>query len=107
MAVVLDQSTIFNFVYFGRYTSQSTGSFGSNDLTGVLVNSGQLPTTKDAELDSTVNISFGYHTYYKMQGFNPTLQVYEDWHSMDEPLLDPPSGNPLLNIGIIGSWIDR
>jgi hypothetical protein len=105
MAIAQDQSTVFSFIHFASYTGQSSGSFGSNDLTSALLN--QIPTTKDGELNSTVNITFGFNTYYKMQGWNPITQRYEDWHSMGTPQLIPPSGHTLQNIGIIGTWTDR
>lgn len=107
MAVILDRSTIFNFIQSANFTSQSTSSFGSIDMSDILVTSVQLPTTIDVELNTTVPITTGFNTYYKMQGWNPISQKYEDWHSMGTPLLNPPSGNALENIGIIGSWIDR
>lgn len=107
MAIVLDRSTIFNYIHTAGYTSQSTGSFGSVDVTNVLISTFQIPTTVDVEFNTTVPITPGFNTYYKMQGWNPILQVYEDWHSMGTPLLLPPSGNALENIGIIGTWTDR
>lgn len=107
MALVLDRSNIFNFIQFAGYTAQSTNSFGTADLEGLLTGLVSIPFTKDTELSTTVPVTTGFNIYYKMQGFNPITQEYEDWHSMDTPLLNPPSGHALENIGIVGSWIDR
>jgi hypothetical protein len=105
MAIVVELSPL-NFVHIVGYSgvySGSQGSFDSNStLTGVNVS-----FINDVALDTTVNISSGYNLYFKMQGYNPITQEYEDWHSMREPLMSPPSGNALENISVVGSWIDR
>lgn len=107
MALILDQSTLFNFIQYAGYTAQSTSSFGTEDLSGLLNGLVNIPFTKNTEFDTTVPVTTGYNTYYKMQGWNPISKKYEDWHSMGTPLLEPPSGNALENIGIIGTWTDR
>lgn len=60
-----------------------------------------------AELNTVNKLQPIFKTYYKMQGYNPATQQYEDWHSENEPLMEPPSGNALLNISIIITWQDR
>jgi len=107
MALITDQLSLLNFVYTGNYTGQSTNSLGTADLTTTLVNLIKIPFTQDTEVNTTVNVTTGYNVYYKMQGYNPITQKYEDWHSMDAPLMDPPSGHTLENISIVGTWIDR
>jgi len=104
MALITEQN-ILNLVYAAGYTGQSTGSLGSQDLTSS-IGSGQT-SVLGGLFNSNANITTGFNTYYKMQGWNPFTQIYEDWHSMGTPLLDPPSGNALENIGIIGTWKDR
>jgi hypothetical protein len=106
MALITDFA-IFANIQYGGYTAQSTNSYGTSDLAGLFLGLVKIPFTENAEFDSTVPVTTGYNTYYKMQGWNPITQSYEDWHSMGTPLLDPPSGHVLENIGIIGSWIDR
>lgn len=106
MSIALDLFNFSNGLHFGNYTSQGQ-SFGSNDLLDLFTNTLAIPSAKQGELNTTINVSFGYNIYYKMQGYNPITQVYEDWHSMGEPLIDPPSGNALENVSIVYSWIDR
>jgi hypothetical protein len=105
MAVLVELS-VANFVHIVGYSGIYSGSQGSFDTSGSLtgVNTSYI---NDVALDTTVNISSGYNIYYKIQGYNPLTEQYEDWHSMGTPLLDPPSGHALQNIGVIGSWIDR
>lgn len=105
MPVVVELS-IPNLVNIVGYAGIYSGSQGSFDASSALtiVNDTFI---NDVALDTTVHVSAGYNIYYKMQGYNPLTQAYEDWHSMGNPLMIPPSGNALENIGIIGSWIDR
>jgi hypothetical protein len=107
MTIILDQSTIFNLVHTAGYTSQSTSSFGVSDITSILTATLPVPMVKNVELNTTANVITTFNIYYKMQGWNPVTQVYETWHSMQTPLLTPPSGNTLQNIGVISSWKDR
>ena len=107
MALVLDQSTLFGFIKFASYTGQSTNSFGSADIQISLAGALDIPSILDAELNSTVTITTGYNTYYKLQGWNPITQKYEYWHCMGTPLVNPPSGNALENVSIVSTWTDR
>lgn len=66
-----------------------------------------IPAIKVVEVDTTVHITTGFNTYFKMEGWNPITNQYETWHSMGTPLLDPPSGNTLQNIGVVMTWTDR
>lgn len=105
MAIVVELS-IPNLVSIVGYAGIYSGSQGSFDTSSALTNVNDT-FINDVALDTTVHVSAGYNIYYKMQGFNPLTQQYEDWHSMGAPLLDPPSGHALQNISVIGSWIDR
>lgn len=105
MAVLVELS-IIDFVHIVGYAGVYSGSQGSFDASSALTGLNDT-FINDVALDTTINVSSGYNIYYKMQGYNPLTQQYEDWHSMGTPLLDPPSGHALQNIGIIGSWIDR
>lgn len=87
------------YVHIVGYSGIYTGSQGTSAL--------DLSSINTVPLDTTANVSPSYNTYYKLQGFNPLTGQYEDWHSMNEPLFDPPSGNALLNISIVYSWVDR
>lgn len=107
MALILDQSSLFGFVNFASYTGQSTNSFGTSDIQISLSGTLSIPTALEGPMNTTALIKPGYNTYYKLQGWNPLTQKYEFWHSMNVPLTDPPSGNALQNISVIGTWKDR
>jgi hypothetical protein len=107
MALILDQSTLFGFVKFSSYTGQSTNSFGTADIQVSLSGSLSIPTALEGPMNTTAQITPGYNTYYKLQGWNPITQRYENWHSMNEPLMDPPSGNALDGVSVVGTWVDR
>lgn len=104
---LITENFITGFILFTGYTGQSSSSQGSQDATSSFSGGNLLSSIKLTELDTTVNVSSGYNIYYKMQGYNPLTQKYEDWHSMGAPLLSPPSGHMLQNISIISSWEDR
>lgn len=106
MANTLTEIFPEGYVHMVGYSGIYAGSQGASDSSGELVGT-NISFINSVPLDSTVNVSPGYNTYYKMQGFNPATQEYEDWHSMDFPLLDPPSGHTLENISIVLTWIDR
>lgn len=106
MANTLTEIFPADYVHIVGYSGIYAGSQGASDSSSSIVGT-NISFINSVALDTTVNVTTGYNTYYKMQGFNPITQQYEDWHSMNAPLLDPPSGNALENIGIIGSWIDR
>src|SRR5574338_346132 len=71
------QNTIFSASYSGTYS----GSQGISNLSSIFTENNDS-FIKAVALDTTVNVSSGYNTYYKMQGWNPVTQKYEDWHSM-------------------------
>lgn len=104
---LITEFAIFASINYVNYTGQSTNSYGTEDLYSLSSGLVVIPFTRDAEFDTTVPVTTGYNTYYKMQGWNPATQRYEDWHSMGTPLISPPSGHVLENIGIIGTWVDR
>src|SRR5574338_595752 len=106
MANTLTEFVPANYVHMIGYNGIYAGSQGASDSSGALTGV-NVSFIQSVPLDTTVNVSPGFNTYYKMQGYNPITQQYEDWHSMNTPLLDPPSGHALENIGIVGSWIDR
>ena len=92
---------------FGGYTGQNAGSAGLNDYSSTITSNLTTSFIGLGEINSTVPVTTGFNTYYKMQGFNTSTQQYEVWHSMGTPLYDPPSGNALSNISVVSSWIDR
>ena len=102
----LTELSIPNVVSIVTYPGIYTGSQGMTPA-DIPLTVGNQSIINSVALDITVHVSPGYNTYYKMQGWNPLTQRYEDWHSMGTPLLIPPSGHTLENISIIGSWVDR
>lgn len=107
MALILDQSNIFNLTHLVGYTGQTSGSRNTSDLSSFFITTSVVPTPKIVQVDTTDNITTGFNTYYKMEGYNSATQQYENWHSMGTPLLSPPSGNALTNISIVYTWQDR
>lgn len=136
MAPITDGYTIFALTHLAGYSGISSGTEGAQDLIGffggpysssiksitytgmpagseggqdLITFFGEIyaTTIRVARVNSTALLTTGFHTYYKMEGFNPTTNAYENWHSMDIPLMTPPSGNALTNIGVATSWIDR
>ena len=107
MANTLTEIFPSGYVHIVGYSSTYAGSQGVADATSSGIVGTNISFINSVPLDTTVNITPGFNVYYKMQGFNPITQQYEDWHSMGAPLIDPPSGHALENIGIIGTWIDR
>jgi hypothetical protein len=106
MALITDLSTVYNLVYQAGYTGQNSGSFGNQDLellSGIV----NQPLVSSGAFNSIVNVTTGFNTYFKMEGFNPITNQYENWHSMGTALMDPPSGHALTNISVIASWQDR
>ena len=106
MALVSDQAFFANIQYL-YYTGQSSNSYSSQDLSSSLTELAGLPFTQSVTVNTPEHISFGYNTYFKLQGFDPITQTYEVWHCEGEPLLSPPSGKTLENITILTSWVDR
>jgi len=45
------------------------------------------------------------HHYYRMRAWNLTLVGWEIWTSVDVPDPNPPSGNPVTNVTLIGIWV--
>lgn len=107
MSLITDQTGVLSLIHFVGYTAQSSGSQGIQEIDGTLSNPFQSSVAISVDVDTTENLTVGFNTYYKLHGFNPITQSYEVWHSMDAPLLDPPSGNALENITILFSWVDR
>lgn len=110
MATVLDESTFFNLQSFlpfkGQYdASQGTQDFGAGFITPTT--SAYNPTVAVVSFISYAPLTHGFHTYYKMQGFNVGSGQYEVWYSVEAPLLSPPSGHTLSNIQVVLTWIDR
>lgn len=46
----------------------------------------------------------GTQFYYRMRAWNTVTLSYEIWTSMTYPNLNPPSGDPVTEITIIGIW---
>jgi len=104
MPLITDQSTLFSFTNSVKYTGQTTGSFGNQDLTNIV-----LPNSygQFSIMNSLNKVTTLFNTYFKMEGYNPITQQYENWHSMGTALMNPPSGNALTNISVIATWQDR
>lgn len=102
MATVTDQSAILGLVHIVNNGTITT-TFGVE----LFVGSAYINPTQYIQTNSTVKLRKPVNIYYKMMGYNPITEEYETWHSMLEPLMVPPSGNALENIGIIHTWKDR
>lgn len=102
---IITEILLTDILHSVRYAGIYAGSQGMSEANGIA--SSNVSVINNVALDTTINITPGFNTYYKMQGFNSTTQQYEIWHCMGEPLVDPPSGNVLENISIISSWQDR
>lgn len=101
----ITEITLVDFLHAVGYSGIYSGSQGLSQATGLAQTN--VSVINSVALDTTINVSSGFNTYYKMQGWNPILQAYETWHCMNEPLVDPPSGNTLENVSIVSSWKDR
>jgi hypothetical protein len=109
MSTVLDNPSLFlspnSDITFKTWFARYSGSQGYSTLLD------PAPTyTPDAQfsaVNTTSNLKTGFNTYYKMQGFNKATGQYEVWHSMNTPQILPPSGDPLVNVQVISTWIDR
>lgn len=98
---------LLDFLHFVGYSGIYAGSQGVSDSATSALNPTNVSVINLVALDTTANVSNLFNKYYKMQGFNPSTQQYETWHCMNEPLLDPPSGNVLENVSIVSYWEDR
>ncbi len=111
MALVTDQSNLFNFISFTTWKGQYSGSWGSQDFASSFAdpNTTYIPTSVPLPFNTHTEprLTHGFNTYYKLQGFNSSTNSYEVWFSMGSPLLVPPSGHTLSNIEVILTWIDR
>lgn len=108
MATITDQSTVFLLAQFTEYTALNAGNQGSQDFTNVFIDeTGFVPMAQVVGFNSTSQLTTGFHTYFKVQGYNPLTGTYEVWHCRGTPLLLPPSGHHLLNVSVVASWIDR
>jgi hypothetical protein len=112
MALVTDESNLFNFIHGSFYTGQYSGSWGSQDLANNMGNTNVAYTPTVYPLAYNTNspltlLTHGFNTYFKMQGFNNSTNTYEVWYSTTTPLLIPPSGHTLSSIEVVLTWIDR
>lgn len=103
MSIVLDENTVFGNGHFEANTGLWSGSQGSTDFG----TTPYVPTGHVVQINTTVNVTLGFNTYFKLQGFNPVTGLYEIWHCMNTPIFTPPSGDTLQNVSIIGTWTDR
>jgi hypothetical protein len=104
MALITDLSDVFSIVHLAGYTGQFSGTQNTLDMSAAV---GTVSFTSLGKANTTSNLTTKFNTYYKMQGFNPVTQIYENWHSMGTPLMTPPSGNALENVSIVFTWMDR
>lgn len=107
MALVSDQSNLFNFNEFLDYRGQYSGSYGIQDFNGSFFTVVYNSSTQVEGLNSTALVTTGFNTYYKLQGYNTTTGQYEVWYSTNSVNLIPPSGNLLSNIEVVLTWVDR
>lgn len=129
MALITDQSTLFNFthsvalgqfagsggeliydnllsvVHSVKWLGQNAGSAAMSTIDSAI--STNFSTVGAGAINSTYKINTLFNTYFKMQGFNTATQQYENWHSMGTALMNPPSGNALTNVSVIATWQDR
>ncbi len=103
MALITDQSTLFSLTHSIDYHAQYSGSWGNQDFTAV----NYTTNINIVTVNPIVGLTLGFNTYFKMTGYNAGTQQWENWHSMNSPLLTPPSGNSLDDISVVTSWIDR
>ena len=103
MSVVADENTLFGQIHFEANPGLFSGSQGNADFAGTTYSS----VMHTSFLNTTVKVSFGYNTYFKLQGFNPNTGQYEIWHCMNTPVFTPPSGDNLQNVSVISTWTDR
>ena len=108
MATITDESTIFGFTQLTKYTGLNSGSQGSQDFIDIFMDTVSfVPMAQVAGFNATAQLTTGFNTYFKVQGYNPLTGTYEVWHCRGTPLLLPPSGHNLLNVAVVASWIDR
>jgi hypothetical protein len=110
MSTITDENTLFNFVQSLPWKGQYSASTGTQDMVGKFIVSTTLaysPTISIVDQNSYAKLTHGFNTYFKIQGFNISTGKYEVWFSTGTPLLIPPSGHALSNIGVIATWIDR
>ncbi len=112
MALITDQSNLFNFISSTFYRSQYSASWGSEDMAESFAGPDidYSPTSYPLAYNTNapeILLTHGFNTYFKMQGFNVGTGTYEVWYSTNKPLLIPPSGNALSQIEIVLTWIDR
>lgn len=112
MALITDESNLFNFIRSVFYSGQYSASWGSQDLANSFAKQNVVyaPTSQPLPYNTNapeILLTHGFNTYFKMQGFNASTNRYEVWFSTNKPLLIPPSGHTLSNIEIVLTWIDR
>ncbi len=107
MALISDQSNLFNTTQLLTWKGQYSGSQGTQDFSDIFTTIAYNPTVQLGTLNSTVLVTTGFNTYYKLQGYNSATGEYEVGYSVGRPNLIPPSSNLLSNIEIVLTWIDR
>lgn len=109
MSTVLDNPSLFispnNDATFKTWLGRYSGSQGYSQLLDPAPT--YVPDAQFLTVNSITHLTTGFNTYYKMQGFNQATGQYEVWHSMGTPQILPPSGDPLINVQVISTWIDR
>lgn len=105
MSTVIDQSTLFLDATFISWQAKYMGSQGLQAM--MEPSPTYTPTATFLRMDSDTPLTTGFHTYFKIQGYNTTTRTYETWHCRDVPILLPPSGHNLQNVSVIATWIDR
>jgi len=98
---------VFGNVLFKTWTGQYSGSQGIHDYQSNFVTTAYNPSIQFVAFNPTTRVTYGFNTYFKLQGFNTSTNRYEVWFSMGAPLLIPPSGHALSNIEVVLTWIDR
>lgn len=109
MSTVLDNPSLFlppnsDAIYqtwLGRYS----GSQGYSTLLDPVTT--YVPEAQFVVVNATSNLTSGFNTYFKIQGYNPVTGLFEVWHCMNTPQFLPPSGDQLINIAVVATWIDR
>lgn|SRR5574337_726889 len=105
MSTITDNSSLFLVATFKTWHATYSGSQGNSTFLDPAPT--YAPVAQFLGMDSTTELTTGFNTYYKLMGYNPVTKTYENWHCKNTPQFSPPSGNVLLDIHIVSSWIDR
>ncbi len=109
MSTILDNPTLFlssnSDAIFQTWYATYSGSQGYSTVLDPAPT--YAPEAQFLSANTTSNLTTGFNVYFKMQGYNPATGTFETWHCRNTPQILPPSGDQLINISIVSTWIDR